>query len=471
MTAEIAVPDKELEDLMAQLEMETGVAVAPSPAPVVAAKPSVALSEDDELLAALGEDPAPAAVSVGLFVGQIVGVEPHPASAAVGIAQVNIGSHTIQVACRADRGLEIGKMVAVGTPGLVFNGIEVKATDLRGTASDGQIFSGKELGISEEVKNYEPQGGVVGALLTAESLKSLPWEDNSLAELEAELAAGEATATITTETTARAEADAALSTAVTGAATTISPEDELAALEAELAGVTLAAPVEAVGKPTQTAGKVLEIVQETSDSEERGLSFIPGEVLHDPETAPKPVAAIATAETEVSLNLNPAPGAGGLQFFTDPAKFTVNTRISDTDLDTCLIEQNSLRSTYGVAAAKAEQQAARVKVKFEILEATLYEEQRRLAAEEGEKVTEKALENRVKSDPRWGKGKMLVIDAAGIADVNRALVESLRDRKDMLVQLGADRRDEMKGQARVMANASANAELALRAQNAVKGQQ
>jgi len=347
-TSEISVPDKELEELMMQLEMETGVTVAASPAPVVTPKPSVALSVEDELLAALDHQP------------------PEDSTVVV---------------------------------------------------SDGAA--------DELLAALEPVSVSPAATITA------------------------------------------------------SPEDELAALERELAGepVVVKEPVIAVGGAVVTSSKALEVVQEVADSvdDERGVSFIPGEVLVDPETAPQPAPkATAVAETPTAALTNPfggVPADGGLQFFTDPSKFTATTSISDNDLDKCMIEQNGLRSFYGTEAARAERQAARIKVKFEILEATLYEEHRRLAAEEGEKVTEKALENRVKSDPRWGKGKLMVIDAAGISDINRALVESLRDRKDMLVQLGADRRDEMKGQARVMAGSSLQQELKDRAMNAAKEQQ
>lgn len=366
-SAEIGVPDAELEELMAQLEMETGVAVAASPPPVTKPKPSVVLSEEDELLAALDDQPTAAAAAT-----VVVAADPAPVTA--NVATVLVPEDEV-------------------------------------TALENELN-----GAADEAR----QAGVH-----------------------------------------------------------VTPEDELAALERELAGEPVAVkdPVVAVGTPQVTAVKTLEVVQEVADSsdDERGMSFIPGEVLVDPETAPKP----APKPTAAPVEAHSAPGVdpfgpastGGLQFFTDPSKFTATTSISDNDLDKCMIEQNGLRSFYGTEAARAERQAARIKVKFEILEATLYEEHRRLAAEEGEKVTEKALENRVKSDPRWGKGKLMVIDAAGISDINRALVESLRDRKDMLVQLGADRRDEMKGQARVMGAAGIAQELRDRAMGLVKEQQ
>lgn len=238
----------------------------------------------------------------------------------------------------------------------------------------------------------------------------------------------------------------------------VNPDDELAALEAELNGETAPATTQAVTAPV-TAVQPLE--------EERGLSFIPGEVLVDPEKEieePSIGAAGALADAGLIKDGKPVfdpktafavedPLAGG-QYYTDPTKFRVETSISDHDLDRCMIEQNGLRSFYGTNAARAEAQAGRMKVKFEVIEAKLYEEERRLAAEDGEKVTEKMLENRVKTNAIWLKAKLAVIDAQGVSDINRALVESLKDRKDMLVQLGADRRGEMQGATRVMAASS-----------------
>lgn len=256
------------------------------------------------------------------------------------------------------------------------------------------------------------------------------------------------------------EADALLAALETD--TAVSPDDELAALEAELNGTPTTAAI-----TTETTVRAVQPVEEV-----RGLSFIPGEVLVDPETEieePGIMAAGALADAGLIKDGKPVfdpkaafavedPLAGG-QYYTDPVKFRVETSISDVDLDRCMIEQNGLRSFYGTNAARAEAQANRLKVKFEVIEAKIYEEQRRLAAEDGEKITEKMLENRVKSTELWLKAKLMVIDAQGVSDINRALVESLKDRKDMLVQLGADRRGEMQGATRVMAsNAAAQSE-------------
>jgi hypothetical protein len=162
-------------------------------------------------------------------------------------------------------------------------------------------------------------------------------------------------------------------------------------------------------------------------------------------------------------------GPGPLQHYVDVDQFREDTHVSDINLDKCLIEQAGLRAYYGAQAARAEAQAARVKAKFEVVEATLYDHHRKQLALTGEKTTEKMVENAVKLDPRWLKAKNLVIEADTISSINRSLVESLKDRRDMLIQLGADRRDEFKGAARVLAEQGERDELRDRALRAMQG--
>ena len=132
------------------------------------------------------------------------------------------------------------------------------------------------------------------------------------------------------------------------------------------------------------------------------------------------------------------------------------------------MEQSSLRAHYGAMAARAEAQASTAKVKFEVLEARLYDHHRKILTDAGAKVTEKMVENAVKTDPRWLAGKENVIEAETIAAVNKSLAISLADRRDMLIQLGADRRGEAQGQARLLAAQAEREGMANRAEDAAK---
>lgn len=229
------------------------------------------------------------------------------------------------------------------------------------------------------------------------------------------------------------------------------PVDELALLEAELvsdaAAKTVTITVDAGAKPEgEVAEKIAEIVKEVVTKEIVKEVADPGtSTSHIPTTKPR-----------------------GLQFFIDPNAFKKETQVKDYNLDSCFMEQSSLRAHYGAMAARAEAQASTSKVKFEVLEARLYDHHRKVLVDAGAKVTEKMVENAVKTDPRWLAGKENVIEAETIASVNKALAISLADRRDMLIQLGADRRDEAKGQARLLAAQAERDNQADRATNAGK---
>ncbi|UUZ75410.1 hypothetical protein LP414_27220 [Polaromonas sp. P1(28)-13] len=184
-----------------------------------------------------------------------------------------------------------------------------------------------------------------------------------------------------------------------------------------------------------------------------------------PKVEPPPVAEpVLPVADEQAVKRQAAP----LQFHIDVGLFRTETAVSDTNLDKCMIEQNSLRAYYGEQAARSEAQASRIKMRFEVAEATLYDKHRKALALIGEKTTEKMIETAVKTDPVWARAKNTLIESETIAAINKSLVESLKDRRDMIIQLGADRRDESKGAARTMAEKDNRDDLRNRAQSAAR---
>lgn len=158
----------------------------------------------------------------------------------------------------------------------------------------------------------------------------------------------------------------------------------------------------------------------------------------------------------------------GLENKLDVEKFVRDTRISEIDLDKAFLEQSSLRAYYGALAAERESFANRLETVVDAKEATLARQIRAKALDEGKKLSEKMVEELVRSDPSWIKMKNAVYEAQAQASIAKAFVQSLVDRRDMLIQLGADRRDESKGQLRMLEIQKDNAKLASirqRAQN------
>ncbi|HCJ9817201.1 TPA: hypothetical protein NWA32_004123 [Escherichia coli] len=235
------------------------------------------------------------------------------------------------------------------------------------------------------------------------------------------------------------------------------PDSELAALEAELVA-------EGAGTPAPAPAEVV-ITIDPAATADPALEAAVGEAIK--KAAVEHTSASVPAPTGVAGHI-PGDKPKGLQFFIDPNEFKKETQVKDYNLDSCFMEQSSLRAHYGALAARAEAQASTAKVKFEVLEARLYDHHRKILVDAGAKVTEKMVENAVKTDPRWLAGKENVIEAETIAAVNKSLAISLADRRDMLIQLGADRRDESKGQARLLAAQAERDGMTNRAEDAAK---
>jgi hypothetical protein len=258
--------------------------------------------------------------------------------------------------------------------------------------------------------------------------------DPPTSDLEAEMAALEA------------ELQGAAPNVVTEAVKALTPADpapqtdDMAALEAELA-VDTAVPEK---KATTVSPALAEKIAALADD----APFEP-----EPAPAPAPVAAPAPAPAPAA---EPAPAKKGLEFFIDPAKFRDDTRVSETNLDDCMMQQAGMLSDYVAKHAYAEAQASRIELQVKIAEGKLYDKHRKALLATGEKVTEKMVETAVTQDPQYAAIHVRLIEARSIAAINKGFVESLKQRRDMIIQLGSDRRADGAGAARIIA-AQANA--------------
>lgn len=167
-------------------------------------------------------------------------------------------------------------------------------------------------------------------------------------------------------------------------------------------------------------------------------------------TIPPTVEPAPTLERVAPDESAPTRSPLGLRYFIPAEQWTADTRVSEVTLNENMMQQAGLRAFYGVQAAMAEQQHSKLKQRLELTEASLSDKYRRQFVAAGEKVTEKMIESAVRQDEAYQKVKNLVIEAESIVNQNKAIVAAMGDRKDMLVQLGADRRNEMQGQLRVM---------------------
>ncbi len=85
----------------------------------------------------------------GVYVGQIMEVEPHPQAELV-VCQISIGERQLQIVCGAPNA-KVNLKVPVAIPGAVLaDGTKIATTNLRGVMSYGMACSEAELGLSED---------------------------------------------------------------------------------------------------------------------------------------------------------------------------------------------------------------------------------------------------------------------------------------------------------------------------------
>jgi hypothetical protein len=394
---EIPIDDDELDGLMAQLEAETaGVVDAPS------ASAAPAAGDDEVDLSGLEDDLTPSAAAGGApdadELAEIVAAADEAEQLA---ATAAAAAHQTKSMAQA----AAGKITKFDPPEeiLVADDAPFEVDDLSKLKPSGTIeLSSKDAAmLAELVENPPPPNDALKK--AAARAAPAPDPDAELESLAAELEAGAVTEAKMAPPTANAKQTR---------------------MDAELAA--LAAKVKASPAPAPKADAI--------------KSTIPDDDVAHPNPTPAPAASKPPKSSHL----------------IDPAEFKRETKVSMTNLDECMIEQSSLRAYYGTLAADAEAEHAKLKLRHDIIEARVYDKHRKALADAGEKVTEKMVENAVKQDPEWAQSKLRVIEAEQVANRNRACVDSLKDRKDMLVQLGADRREEGKGQVRILEAAASH---------------
>jgi hypothetical protein len=159
-----------------------------------------------------------------------------------------------------------------------------------------------------------------------------------------------------------------------------------------------------------------------------------------------------------------APSTGGIQIktFVDPEHLKRDVEFSPADLDDAMTRHAALFVHYAAQAAQARRQFDRMKATVEILESKLYAEKRETLTQaavdgvdpEDKKAkpklpTEAQVDAAVKSDPRWMKAQVALIDARAQADLANDAREAFRQREGMIIQLASDRRKEREGELRM----------------------
>tara|TARA_R110000851_G_C13102760_1_gene569365 strand:- start:99919 stop:100434 length:516 start_codon:yes stop_codon:yes gene_type:complete len=128
--------------------------------------------------------------------------------------------------------------------------------------------------------------------------------------------------------------------------------------------------------------------------------------------------------------------------FVEVKKMHEDVAFSDVDINGAMMEHASLFAYYTVLSAKASHQLNNFKMLVDLQSSKIDKEIRDNAAAEGIKLTEAKITNAIKCDARYVKAQQTLNEASMASDIARGAVESFRHRRDMLVQIGKDARDE-----------------------------
>lgn len=130
--------------------------------------------------------------------------------------------------------------------------------------------------------------------------------------------------------------------------------------------------------------------------------------------------------------------------FVDPEQFSKDIEIG-LDLDNAFRQQAALFAYYAGKAYAAQAHADGKKQVVSLRRAQIAKQIRDRLADEGKKGTEAAIEQEIEVNPDYARARREHNEAQGVADYAKVCLEGLKQRRDMLIQLGANAREESKG--------------------------
>lgn len=166
---------------------------------------------------------------------------------------------------------------------------------------------------------------------------------------------------------------------------------------------------------------------------------------------PATVVPATTIPSALVAAVTPAPAvkaSTAVDEFIDVTRASQDVNINSLDLHAEFDRQPGLIFYYISMHAKAERQHSTLKLRLEATEASVAGKIRSAAAAAvpPEKLTVDDLKGRVRLNATVVNTEQQVIKAKEVMDVIKAVVEALRNKKDMLVIKGHMTRDEMKAQ-------------------------
>lgn len=184
----------------------------------------------------------------------------------------------------------------------------------------------------------------------------------------------------------------------------------------------------------------------------------------EPEPEPKPKRKKAAAKKAAAPRK-----VGVVQAFINPEELKEDIQYSEAAISNAYSDQASKFVHYAHLAQQAAHQTDRLKSKLDLTEAKIDKEIRDEAADKGSKVTEKYIANQIILDKRYQKALENYHEAKMISGLTKEALDAFRQRRDMLIQVGADLREEMKGELRMRAKEDRKSDIKDRALSAAAG--
>lgn len=128
--------------------------------------------------------------------------------------------------------------------------------------------------------------------------------------------------------------------------------------------------------------------------------------------------------------------------FVTAAEIAQATNINPHDIDNSLITIASLFSRFSLVAAQARLQRDSFASRLELLEAKLDKAYRDKAAKDEEKITEPKLAQAIRRNALYIQASWALNESKAVLMVLEGTVEALKLKRDMLVQMNKNSRDE-----------------------------
>lgn len=142
--------------------------------------------------------------------------------------------------------------------------------------------------------------------------------------------------------------------------------------------------------------------------------------------------------------------SGSLETFVDGTQLQQDLHFTETSISNAMTRQAALFAHYSTLAAHAKYQADRCKQHVELLYANLDQQFRDDLTAGGTKFTEKVIEAMIQKDSGYQAAQARAHEAKAIASMVDTAADSFRHRKDMLIQVGADLRQQREGELRLL---------------------